>query len=338
VSARRLGLVAFVTALVTTAVADAQPKPAPAPATEPPKARAGDDDGEIRALLREADAAFAAHQYAAAEAAYEKAFAMKPGFDIASNLADCEREQGKHSEAAAHYSYALRTFPASFDPEIKRSLKQAFDEVQAKVATVRVIVSAAGAVVRVDGQDAGQSPLPDPIFLDPGSHLLEATLGDTRADRTLDVTAGARLEIALDLTSAGTTPPGFDHPMPALLITGGILAAAGIGVGIGLAIASSGKASAAEDALAPFLSGKRCSEDPAACDVIDAALGARDDLATGSLAAFVAGGTFAVVTLGYALISLASAPSSGASGSAAMFQPTLFVGPTTAGFLVTHPF
>jgi hypothetical protein len=171
--------------------------------------------------------AFKEGRFAAAEEAYEAAFALKKGYDIAGNLGAAELAQGKHREAAQHLAFTLRLFPITGDPALREQMKKAFDQAQKEVGALRVKLAPAGAALRVDGatvapdqasgaagQAAGDAPAADAIFVEPGEHVVEATLdGYTGAPEHVSVAKGASVDVAITLTPL--PPPAPPPPPPA---------------------------------------------------------------------------------------------------------------------------
>ncbi len=213
-----------------------------------------DVDTQVRALMREGEKAISEERFAEAEVAYEKAYAIKPGFDVAANLADAERKLDKLAEAAEHYAFAIRNYPSSFDQKTKKSLQTALAEMQTKVATVDVTVSQDGATILVDGKTAGKSPLPDPLFLMPGDQTIEARLDDMTASQQVSAEAGARQSVSLNLARVpqnGTdSGNGSDESIvgPAVLGVGIGVLALGVAGGIAFTAVANGKAAEAETA------------------------------------------------------------------------------------------
>jgi len=233
-----------------------------------PEARAQQDlDTQVRALLRDGEDALAQERLEDAEEAYEKAYALKPGFDVAANLADVERRLGKLTEAAEHYAIAIRSFPSSFDNRIKRELQTALAEVQTEVATVELEVVAPGATVTVDRRNVGVSPLQTPLYLRPGEHVLGARVGEASASETLTLRAGTTTGLVLDPKPTSPEPPSDDGGEaspdegatnlsgPVLVAAGGGLVLVGLVAGAALTVAANGKASDA--AAAPIGSTER---------------------------------------------------------------------------------
>lgn len=224
-------------------------------------ARADDAD----TLYNEGKTAFKAHDYPTAYEKYKAAFAMKQSADIAGNLAQVEVELGKKTDAAGHLSYALRILPANAKPGLEKALRDTLGGLKKELCTVHVTTSVTGATVTVDGRPIGQAPLQDPVFIDAGEHVIDATLNaHTSKKQSIDARRGADLDVSVELTpvaaiqptaSASTTPSTAPTGTPAkppstprsfvpdLLLIG--VGAVSIGVGAG---AFAGAASADVDA------------------------------------------------------------------------------------------
>jgi hypothetical protein len=236
----------------------------------PATALAASADEQAAQLMIAGNRAFKEGRFAAAEEAYEAAFALKKGYDIAGNLGAAELAQGKHREAAEHLAFTLRLFPITGDPALREQMKKAFDQAQKEVGALRLKVAPAGAAVRVDGapvtpdrapgaagataQPAGDAPAADEIFVDPGEHVVEAVLdGYTGAPQHVSVAKGASVEVAITLSAI--PPPAPPPPPPAppkrSLVPGFVLAgvsAAGIIGGAAFLGASANKRADAETA------------------------------------------------------------------------------------------
>jgi hypothetical protein len=85
-----------------------------------------------------------------------------------------------------------------------------YAEARAKVATLVVRTDVEGALVFVDGTLRGLTPLPDPLFLEPGAHMISVEHEEYETQKmTLQLGAGGTIENGLQLKRkpAGTPPP-----------------------------------------------------------------------------------------------------------------------------------
>jgi hypothetical protein len=82
------------------------------------------------------------------------------------------------------------------------------DKAQAKVGRLVITVNLPGADVLIDGQVVGKTPLPGPVFVEPGQVFIEARLPGYTQERVIQTAvAGAEETVNLSLTKS-TGPVG----------------------------------------------------------------------------------------------------------------------------------
>ena len=243
-----------------------------------------------------------------AEAAYLEAWALKKSYDLAGNLGNLEADMNKPRFAAEYLSYALREFPAGGKPALRDALVKRLGEVSKLVGVLRVTTSKPGAEVFVDGVSVGVSPLPGDVYLDPGTHTIEARLdGFMPVQMTVTAVKGKTdaQELALE------PPPGASKPV---LIAGGVLAGLGVIAGGALLGISSTKKPSAADVATLKAQGSICpvggTGATGLCKTVADTLKSKDTLSTAGIGAMVGGGVVAVGTLIYGLVGGAKAPRS----------------------------
>jgi hypothetical protein len=166
-----------------------------------PVARAQDDPtttAAARERFKEGVAFFDKKEYEKARAAFVQAYALKKHPAVLLNLAQSEVRSGHERDAAKHFTQFLRE--ANEASPAERESAQA-GLATARTALIELIVSVdePGAEIVVDGAAEGTSPLSDPVFLDPGSHAVEAKKGDKTATQNVSGKAGERKEVRLTL-------------------------------------------------------------------------------------------------------------------------------------------
>jgi hypothetical protein len=267
---------------------------------------------KARQLYVEGLSALEKSQWAEAHASFLAAWRINPQYQIASNLGVSEVKLGKYREAAEHLTYYLREAPAKKVKERERA-KVLLDEALAKVATIKLTVTPTGADILVNGVVVGRSPLLDPLFVAPGSCVLEARFeGYDSGKRPLSVVAGAAQDVSIDLhrPNVVTKPyvaPDSDGPDPRILIAGGVTAGVAVGAGVVLTILANGKAANASEKLTSLESqggDKACLVESfaSACDDLH---GLRQNAATfGNVAvwSFIGAGVVGTGTLVYAFV------------------------------------
>ncbi|UQA59149.1 PEGA domain-containing protein [Polyangium aurulentum] len=302
------------------------------------------DDPRARSaeLYEKGNKLFDEQKYSEAEAAYQAAWDLRKSFDLAGNLAEVEMQLEQYRDAAEHFSYALREFPAGGKPEVREALTKRFEEARAQVGAVKITTNVGGAKIVVDGKDVGQAPLPEAVFVDPGTRVIEARLaGHDDVLRTVQVEKGSSQEVNLVMVpkmgSGGGIVVGSGGAKKSLpiIIAGAGLAAVGIGTGIGLIVAAGGKSSDASDLRKELSPGDCPGTIPTVrdkCSTLKGQLEDKDTFQNVGTGVLIAGGVIAAGTVVYALWpAKRSAPTTG-------WQVVPTVAPTFAGLSASGHF
>lgn len=200
-----------------------------------------EDDARALKLLAQGNKAFKAGKFAEAESAYEQAFAVKKVHDIAANLGMAEFAQGKMRDAAEHLAVGLRLFPITGEPAQREQIQKTFDQCKGSVGAVKVNVNAKGALVYVDGKLAGEAPLPDKVFVEPGTYTFEAKADGYKPMKqqvTADKASTAEVTFNLAVLPKEKQRIFVEVPakrrslVPAFVAGGAAVAAAGVGLGL----------------------------------------------------------------------------------------------------------
>lgn len=295
----------------------------PAFAQPPVETPTADTPDEASKLFKKGNDAYKLKKWDEAEKAFREAWALKQSYDIAGNWGDVEVYLGRYRDAAEHLEYSLRNWPAGQEAS-KRRTQERFAEAKQHVGTLSLKVSE-GAEITVNGKAVGKSPLPGPVFIEPGAATIEAKIGDKSARKTvaLDVGEARELEIVIEGEAAAVGPeaepaagpsrpdPGAGgsvkadssgmKPRTVALIAGAGLTVVAAGVGVFYTLK---KSSAQDDAnglrseLSSKFGGQACSGSsaPAQCADLTDALERRDDAAQISTGAFVASGVLLAAT------------------------------------------
>jgi hypothetical protein len=336
---------------LSAAVAQAQPPPTPVDAAS---IEAKD---KARDLYRAGLEAFQRRDWRSAYLSFSAAWLLYRNYQIAGNLGACEMKLKSYRDAAEHLTFFLRELPRGETPDSRAAAEADLATAKAKVGAIRVSVDQDDSVVALDGKVVGRTPLADPLYVEPGHHVIEARhQGFITSHHEIDASAGATYEVNSFLLSVVLEEPA---PVPALappppnadeaalasppagrrsmapVVVGGVLAATAIGVGVGLEIASNAKGSEAGTlytqlgALAPGYS--FCYSPPSAYVAECAALKndrvAHDLDGNAALTTFIAGGALAVATGVYFLWP----QKKGASARSRSLDVAPAIGRTTAG-------
>ncbi|MEJ7730018.1 MAG: PEGA domain-containing protein [Polyangiaceae bacterium] len=280
---------------------------------------------------------------------YRKAWSTRKAWDISGNLGIAESELKQWPEAAEHLAYGLRHFPPSGKADHRKVLEMRMAEARKHVGTLDIGVDRPGAEVTVDGRIVGDSPLEGEQFVAGGEHVVEAKLAGYAADTKrvrVEVGKVERVRLALVEASAaapvGTAPVASDRspstpelppdrhnePNAALLVAGGVTAAAGVAVGIGLIVAGATKfddADRARTALEQKGGSSACTrpELAAECDAYDSTYADAGTFRNIGIASLIGGVVVGGITATYWLTSR-----SGTASSTTGVHATAHVGAT----------
>jgi hypothetical protein len=257
-------------------------------------------------------------EYRKAKASLMAAWSLIKTWEIAVNLGSAELRLGQYRAAAEHLAWGIRDCAVkegeTYPPLVKARALLA--DAAGHVGQVKLLADEPGASIFVDEEVVGRTPLPDPLYLDPGDHVITARpASPERASLRLEVRVqpGDALESYLRFANAGATktadsetPPiagsGESNKLEARTVVplalGGLSVIAG---GIGLAFSI--KASAAEDAAADWAlrTGGNCDVPNAACAGLADARERRNDANRVANVAWISAGVFGVSALVTAL-------------------------------------
>jgi hypothetical protein len=181
-------------------------------AAPPPVHASSDDDATVamaRERFKEGVSYFDQKQYDKARAAFLQAYALKKHPAVLLNLAQSELRSGHEADAAQHFAGYLRESKDASDTE-RQAAEAGLAAAKVVVAEVEVSVDERGAEIYVDGALQGNSPLPDAVYVTPGSHAIEARKDGRTAASQINATAGRHLEAELEF--AAKPPPPKAEP------------------------------------------------------------------------------------------------------------------------------
>jgi len=209
----------------------------------PPAAAIEPASADAETLFRDARALHEQKKWTEARAAYQRAWESEHSVRVAANLALVELALGLPRDAAEHLGYALAHLPAEDPktPDARTQLEDKLREARARLGTVDIDTRDAGATVSVDGENVGVTPLPGPLYLKLGRHVIRIERAGMRAaTREITVEAGGSYPLAVSLVpdvkagaaalprlelprARASTQPGPD-PRLFVLLGGGALA------------------------------------------------------------------------------------------------------------------
>ncbi len=150
-------------------------------------------------------------QYDRARVAFLQAYALKRHPAVLLNLAQSELRSGHEADAAKHFSMFLRESKDATAAE-REGAEAGLFAAKAVCGEVSVKVDTEGAIVFVDGNEEGIAPLPDPVYLTPGNHQIEARKEGKSGKASVTAKAGEAGEISLRLSGAAAASPAASGP------------------------------------------------------------------------------------------------------------------------------
>jgi hypothetical protein len=178
---------------------------------------------DARRLGGEALDLFAAGDHAAALDKFTEADALVPAPTLKLHIARCLDKLGRLREAAEVYRVVIATELASDAPEVHREArKQAVPElaqVLDATPTLRVTVTGSGAndaTVTIDDRAVDKTALGTDNPIDPGHYRVEASVGDRKVARDVDVARGVHERLTLELAATELTPTPTPEASPGM--------------------------------------------------------------------------------------------------------------------------
>lgn len=132
---------------------------------------------------------------------FKQSFDLLPDAKTAGNLGQTAKKLGKFGDAARYLAYALRVLPQSVPAATRQRAKDLLDGAKREVTQLTLSVQPLDAEVFVDGESRGRAlELVDPLFLDAGTHTIEARAnGYVTATNSIAATAGKSEALTLEL-------------------------------------------------------------------------------------------------------------------------------------------
>ncbi len=157
---------------------------------------------------------------------YRRAYELSPHFSVLYSLGNTYSAAGRSALAIDAFERYLRDAAAAgkLDPARKREVEKAIAAAKERTASVTLVGLPDGADVAVDGATVGKTPLPTPLRLDPGNHMITATHdGYVPGEAPVQVAAKETPKIELRLQRAEPSPPLPAPPAPTVIGPTGVM-------------------------------------------------------------------------------------------------------------------
>ena len=168
----------------------------------------GDAKVEAKGHFEAGLALFKAEKYDAAALELEASVKLYPTKGGLFNLASVYKVMSRYDDALAAIDRLEKEYGTKLDAEMRGVLAKIKTEIATLAARLDVVVEPAGAALTIDGRKVGKSPLSKPVLVDPGDHVVRATLtGYSAAESTVQVISRQTGKVRLVLErEAGAAP------------------------------------------------------------------------------------------------------------------------------------
>lgn len=205
--------VALLAALAAPALAQRSRRPATPPTSSPGLREDGEQNRQLAeeraakdrasALLAAGNALLDQGQFVEALTQFEAAYAIFPSPKLHYNIAQTLHELGRPLEALAQYEAFLAGVAREEMAAQRELANQRVFDLQGEIAMLALQCSSAGAAVSVDGKPSGETPLPAPLRLMPGRHvILVDKPGFERHVLEMDLAAGTTVVERVELLTS----------------------------------------------------------------------------------------------------------------------------------------
>ncbi len=142
------------------------------------------------------------HDWAGAYTKFQQAYDVSKDPRLLFNMAVCARDMREYARTEQLLVRYEHEAGASLSAEEKSQVDAALATVRALVARVKLEVSEEGASVAVDGNPVGTTPLPAPVVVDLGKHMLSVNKpGFEPVSRAFESVGGSEATIAITLVA-----------------------------------------------------------------------------------------------------------------------------------------
>lgn len=215
-------------------------KAAPAKSADPAAKEKDKEKEKARTYIKSGNKSAGAGKWEDAYAEYAIAWSIAPDWETAYPVGKAAFKTGHFAEAFARLTFHLQKAAPDQVPQKQRTeVETMIGEAKAKTAAL-TIKAEEGTEILLDNETIGRAPLAEAIYVDPGKHKIETRRGTSGETKTVEVTAGASVDVSFEapkplptvtappiVTAAPTANP---IRLPGL-ITGGVLTAGGLAVG-----------------------------------------------------------------------------------------------------------
>jgi tetratricopeptide (TPR) repeat protein len=146
---------------------------------------------------------------------FERAYELKPNWQVLYNLGSVYAALGRPVEAADAFERYLEQGVGSIAEDRKREVEAELARQRAKTGQLEITVNEPGAEVRVDTRVVGRSPLSLPVRVSSGSHVVDLLLDGRKPERR-EIVVSSQEHARVDVTLVPIVARRPSQPSPAV--------------------------------------------------------------------------------------------------------------------------
>ncbi|MDD5308426.1 MAG: PEGA domain-containing protein [Deltaproteobacteria bacterium] len=155
-----------------------------------------------------------AEDFAGAAVEFEASINEYPTKNALYNLGMCQKALHRYPQALASFRRALREFGDAMSPDEKSETEANIAAISKIIGEVDIAVNVEGALVSVDGDEVGTSPLGKPVILGAGEHRIKVSrTGYGTVEQTVTLVSGSKEKVKIDLQAESAAAP-VPAPVP----------------------------------------------------------------------------------------------------------------------------
>jgi hypothetical protein len=152
-------------------------------------------------------------QVAEAAIEFKRSYDLRPHYAVLYNLGQAYIELAKPVEALDALQRYLKEGGKNIKPDRRAEVERDIARQEIRIATLDIKVSPEGATVRVDDAEIGKAPLPSPVSVGIGEHVVSAT-ADGHEPATTKVAVAGEDRKTVELTLNPIPEPKAEAPAP----------------------------------------------------------------------------------------------------------------------------
>ena len=170
---------------------------------------AADNKVEAKKHFKAGVALFKAEKFGGAAVEFDESSRLYKTKGALFNLANCYKALSRYAEALATLKLLEGEFKDTLSENMLGGVKQLRDEINSVTGELRVKVNRNGAEIYMDDELVGKSPLPSPLLLGAGYHVVRVEMeGMETYSRKVKLISGANLKLEVNFKPGETAPGG----------------------------------------------------------------------------------------------------------------------------------